>query len=145
MRNVRYSALVLAGLIFGGIAGCGPTVNSQSRMDAPSPMSRQEPRRQEPRRQGMSTRNKVLLVAGAAALYYLYNKHKNREGNGPDGRYFRSKNGRVYYRDLKTGEYRWVDPPSQPIQVPAEEWERYTGRSADAYDGRVIREAPAGW
>ena len=38
---------------------------------------------------------------------------------------------------------RWVDPPTQPIQVPAEEFERYTGRSAPATEG-VIRNAPAG-
>src|SRR5688572_10339061 len=101
--------------------------------------------RQPAQRHGMSTRNKVLLLAGAAALYYLYNKHKNKQGEGPEGRYYRSKNGRVYYRDLRTGKYQWVDPPSQPIQVPAEDYERYTGRSMDNYDGGVIRQAPAGW
>lgn len=98
-----------------------------------------------PARQGMSTRNKVLLLAGAAALYYLYNKHKNRQGQGAEGRYYLSKNGRVYYRDLKTGDYRWVDPPKEPIRVPAEEYERYTGRPASSEEGQVIRQAPAGW
>lgn len=139
MRNVRYTALALACLIFGGIAGCGSTVNSQSRMDGPPPMSRQEPRRQ-----GMSTRNKVLLVAGAAALYYMYNKHKNKQGHGAEGQYYRSKNGRIYYRD-RNGKAVWVTPPSEPIRVPAEEFERYTGRSYNDHDGGVIREAPAGW
>ena len=121
------------------LVGCPPTVNSQSGPGS-APM-----RRSEQPRQGMSTRNKVLLLAGGAALYYLYNKHKNRQGQGAQGRYYLSKNGRVYYRDLKTGAYRWVDPPRQPIRVPAQEYERYTGRPVEGYDGRVLRQAPQGW
>jgi hypothetical protein len=94
----------------------------------------------------MSTGQKVLLVAGAAALYYLYNKHKNKQGQGPDGRYFLSKNGRVYYRDMKTGAFHWVDPPKQPIRVPAADYERYTGQQVDRYsDGQLLHEAPQGW
>ncbi len=95
-------------------------------------------------RTGMSTKQKVLLVAGAAAVYYLYNKNKNKKGHGPQGQYYRSKNGRVYYRDAK-GNAQWVTPPTQPIQVPAEEYERYSGRSYGAGNGQVIRDAPAGW
>lgn len=132
---------LLAALIVAPLAGCG----SQG-INAESPYGDRAPMRQpEQPRQGMSTKQKVVLLAGAAALYYLYNKHKNREGQGPDGRYYLSKNGRVYYRDLRTGEYQWVDPPSQPIQVPAGEYERYTGRDIQGYDGGVIREAPQGW
>jgi hypothetical protein len=93
----------------------------------------------------MSTRNKVLLVAGAAALYYLYQKHKNKQGNGPQGRYFRSKNGRVYYRDMKTGAFQWVDPPTQPIQVPQAEYERYFRQQPAPAGGGVIRQAPPEW
>lgn len=72
---------------------------------------------------GMSTRKKVVLLAGAAALYYIYNKRKNAaaQAAGPDGKYYMSKNGRVYYRDLKTGKYQYVSPPRQAIQVPEEE------------------------
>src|SRR6185369_9540587 len=92
---------------------------------------------------GMSTRNKVLLVAGAAALYYLYKKHQNAQGTGPEGQYYRSKNGRVYYRDANH-QVHWVTPPQQ-MEVPADEWERYTGHRADNYNGGVITQAPAGW
>jgi hypothetical protein len=138
-KQLRPTAGVLAALLLMPLAGCQPTVNSQS-APGPAPM---RPSGQP--RQGMSARNKVLLLAGAAALYYLYNKHKNRPGQGAQGRYYLSKNGRVYYRDLKTGAYRWVDPPRQPIQVPVNEYERYTGRQVDNYDGRVLRQAPRGW
>jgi hypothetical protein len=123
------------------LMGCQQAVNQES---APGPITRPGTP-PGPQRQGMSTRNKVLLLAGAAAVYYLYNKHKNRQGQGAEGRYYLSKNGRVYYRDLKTGAYRWVDPPQQPIRVPADEYERYTGRQVDDYAGQVIRQAPPGW
>jgi hypothetical protein len=138
-RSVRLTAGLLAVLLVVPLMGCQPTVNSQS-APGPAPM-----RQSGQPRQGMTTRNKVLLLAGAAALYYLYNKHKNRPGQGAQGRYYLSKNGRVYYRDLKTGAYRWVDPPRQPIRVPVNEYERYTGRQVDDYDGRVLRQAPQGW
>ena len=51
----------------------------------------------------------------------------------------------VYYRDLKTGAYQWVDPPKQPIADPAEEYERYTDQELGGPGDRVIRDAPAGW
>jgi len=141
MRNIRLTAGLLASLMGASIAGCGGgrTINAES------PRERAPYRAPAEQRQGMSNRNKVLLLAGAAAVYYLYNKHKNRQGQGPDGQYFRSKNGRVYYRDMRTGDFRWVDPPAQPIRVPADEYERYTGRDARDYGDEVIREAPREW
>lgn len=144
MQLRRFLTSLLAGTVLIGVAGCGtPTVNSQSRNRDFTPPPVQQP---EPARPGMSNRNKVLLLAGAAALYYLYNKHKDapETATGSEGRYYRSKNGRIYYRD-KNGRAVWVTPPTEPIRVPAEDYERYTGRRMDDYDGRVIREAPAGW
>jgi hypothetical protein len=80
----------------------------------------------QPARRGLSTGQKVALLAGAAALYYLYNKHKNAQGAGPNGQLYRSKNGRVYYRD-KDGRAHWVTPPPGGIQVPADEAQQYSG------------------
>src|SRR5262245_59116915 len=137
-RNLRLIAGSLALAILVGVAGCAPTVRSQSRYEPAPPV-----RRPAPPQQGMSTRNKMLVLAGAAALYYLYQKHKNAQGQGPEGQYYRSKNGRIYYRDARGGVH-WVTPP-QRLEVPADEYERATGRRMDNYDGRVIREAPAGW
>ncbi|BAZ14512.1 hypothetical protein NIES4071_63560 [Calothrix sp. NIES-4071] len=90
---------------------------------------------QPQKKQGLSTRNKVLItLAGAAAAYYIYNKYKNSKGTGEKGQYYISKNGRVYYRDAQ-GRPVWVTPPSQGIQVPAEEAQRY--RDFQGYDGRT--------
>jgi len=118
------------------LAGCRPTtINAQSPAPAvPAPAKR-----------GISTGQKVMLVAGAAALYYMYKKHQKAQGEGPNGRYYRSKNGRVYYRDMKTGAYHWVDPPQQPMRVPMDEYQRVTGQPVQGYDGGVLRQAPANW
>jgi hypothetical protein len=84
-----------------------------------------------------------MLLAGAAAIYYLYKKHQNAQGEGANGKYYLSKNGRVYWRDLKTGQYHWVTAPQQPIQVPASEYQQVTGQSP-VENGGVIRQAPPG-
>jgi hypothetical protein len=72
----------------------------------------------------MSTGQKVAVLAGAAAIYYLYKKHQNAKGTGASGQYYRSKNGGVYYRD-HNGKPVWVEAPAGGIQVPADEARRY--------------------
>jgi len=112
------------------LAGCGGGT-SETQPVGPSGGSTTvrrpvQPVRQPAARRGLTTKQKVVMLAGAAALYYLYKKHQNAKAErGPQGRYFLSKNGRVYYRDLRTGEYRWVSPPRQPIAVPADEAQEY--------------------
>lgn len=96
--------------------------------------ARQEPQPQQ--RSGMSSRTKKLVVlAGAAALYYLYKKHKNAtEATGPESQYYLSKNGRVYYRDAQHRAH-WVTPPPQGITVPEDEAAEY--RDLQGYDNRA--------
>jgi len=100
--------------------------------------------------QGMSTRKKTLLLAGAAAMYWLYKRHQNSQGVGPQGRYYRSRNGGIYYRDARTHQPIWVQPPpvSRPIQVPADEYRQYVGRLPSGYDettgGNRVLTAPPG-
>jgi len=100
--------------------------------------------------QGMSTRKKMVLLAGAAAMYWLYKRHQNSQGVGPQGRYYRSRNGGVYYRDPRTHRPVWVQPPptSRPIEVPADEYRQYVGRLPSGYDetngGNRVLTAPPG-
>ena len=66
---------------------------------------------QAPQHTGMSTKKKVVILAGAALLYYLYKHHqKAKEAEGKDVQYYKSKNGRVYYRDADK-RVHWVTPP----------------------------------
>lgn len=78
---------------------------------------------------GMSTRKKLALVAGAAALYYIYQKHKNKAQQNAQGQtpqLYQSRNGGIYYRDPRNPQQAiWVKPPGQPIEVPEEEVQRY--------------------
>lgn len=95
---------------------------------APQPQNRPQERR------GFSNRQKVAVLVGAAALYYIYNQYKNRRGHGAEGQYYLSRNGRVYYRDAR-GRAHWVTPPPEGIRVPADQAEQY--RDFQGYNGRT--------
>lgn len=121
----RLLAMFLAIAIASPIVGCGKPDEVTSAPGPPNaPYGYVPPPRQAPQRTGMSTGKKVALIAGAAALLYMYSRNKNAKGSGPQGKYYLSKNGRVYYRDAK-GNAVWVTPPAGGIQVPEEEAEFY--------------------
>ncbi len=106
-----------------GQATSGPAMGSGSgTMQQRAPMQRAPA---APQQQGMSTGKKIAILAGTAALIYLYNKHKNKKGTGEQGQYYRSEStGRIYYRD-KNNNAVFVTPPKEGIRVPAEEAEIY--------------------
>jgi hypothetical protein len=83
-------------------------------------------------KKGLGTGQKVALLAGAAALYYMYNQHKNAPQEGAQGKYYLSKNGRVYYRDAENRAH-WVTPPAEGIRVPESEAQQY--RQFQGYNG----------
>ncbi len=83
---------------------------------------------------GLNTGQKVAILVGTAALYYLYNQHKNKQEQGPEGKYYLSKNGRVYYRDAQA-RVHWVTPPPEGIQVPEAEAQQY--RDFQGYNNRA--------
>ena len=144
--RTRFTAWGLAlGILSPVLTGCGrdnsraeqlPPVQEQtrgSRTEYPAPQGRKP---------GLSTKQKVAILAGAAALYYLYNKHKQSQGAGSQGQYYLSKNGRVYYRD-QNGNPVWVTPPPEGIEVPASEAEQYSRYRG--YNGRDTGEAFGGY
>lgn len=117
-----WTSLFLAGVMMISLVGCssgpsGGTASSGGDYGGASPVQRDN-------QTGMSTKQKLVLLAGAAALAYMYNKNKNKKGTGKEGQYYRSKNGRVYYRDAQ-GKAVWVTPPQGGIQVPAHEADQY--------------------
>jgi len=84
-------------------------------------------------RTGITTGQKVVILAGAAAAYYMYKHHKATRADGPDGQYYLSKNGRVYYRDAQHRAH-WVTPPPEGVRVPENEAREY--RDFRGYDNR---------
>lgn len=126
-RRLRLIALVLTVLL------ALPLLNACSRSQASVPppvddsrigMNNRFPATQPEVKKGLSNTQKVVLLAGSAALYYLYNKHKNSQEQGPQGQYYLSKNGRVYYRDAEHRAH-WVTPPAEGIRVPENEAQQY--------------------
>jgi hypothetical protein len=122
--NTRFLSLAVAALMSSlTLAGCH---GSNSNPSGGSPYGSSVPASVPPQRRGLSTGQKVAILAGAAALYYLYQHHKQAQGEGKQGQYYLSKNGRVYYRDPKTHQPIWVTPPPGGIQVPANEAQQYS-------------------
>jgi hypothetical protein len=131
----RSLALLAASvLVAPAVIGCGSGGNSGANMP-PVDDSRAQTFNQPyggyqqpaaPKR-GLSTGQKFAILAGAAALYYMYKKNKEKQQAGQlNGQptYYLSKNGRVYYRD-QSGRAHWVTPPPTGIQVPYDEAQQY--------------------
>jgi hypothetical protein len=138
----RFLSVALAAVV--GIlplAGCGRSnevAGTRESFDTRAPGSPQQ------ERQGLSTKQKVAILAGAAALYYLYNRQKNARGEGKTGQYYLSKNGRIYYRDPNNPRrVIWVTPPREGIRVPAEEAQRYS--RYQGYNNRETGETFGGY
>lgn len=124
----RPAAFVLAASMAVPLAACGksappPPVDDTTATRPPSGAQGQG----QPVSSGMSTKEKVVLLAGAAALYYMYKHHQNAAAattQGPEGQYYLSKNGRVYYRDAEHRAH-WVTPPPGGIEVPESQAAEY--------------------
>lgn len=135
-KGLRIIALLLTALLtFPLLNACGgntaapppPVDDTRGGTVYPPPANQTQVKR------GLTTGQKVAILGGAAALYYLYNRQKNARGAGAQGQYYLSKNGRVYYRDAQ-GRPHWVTPPPEGIQVPEEEARQY--RDFQGYNNR---------
>ena len=137
----RGMALLLVGTMGGPLlAGCGgskpegaamaPVDDTRASTTAPpAGMGAEKPKA------GMSTTKKVVLLAGAAALFYLYEHHKNAQGETVQ--YYKSKNGRIYYRD-KDKRAHYVTAPDKPIEVDeteAQGYSKYKGYNSNMASG----------
>lgn len=137
-KKWRPMAIVLSALLtVPTLASCGGGGGSQSNLppidDTRGGVSNSRPVNQPQAKRGLSNTQKIAILGGAAALYYLYNRNKNRQGQGAEGKYYLSKNGRVYYRDAQ-GRAHYVTPPQGGIQVPESEAQQY--RDFQGYNNR---------
>ena len=149
--------LVLCGPVLVTLAGCGnkggDTGQAASTQTAPTdattaPNTQTTP----PAKQGMSTGKKaVIVLAGAALLYYLYKKHQaaqqaqsGAQGNGATPQLYRSSNGGVYYRDPQNPQkVTWLTVPNQPVSVPANQVQQYAP-DYQQFQGQAAPPVPAG-
>ena len=145
--EVRRNAAFLAACMLASqtLVGCGASSNTNtSNLPAVDESARYSSKQQtaQPHR-GMSTGKKVALLAGAAALYYMYRKNQQaqKSGNASEPQYYLSKNGRVYYRE-QGGRVHWVTAPSEGIQVPIAEASQY--QDFQGYEGRTNGRSIAG-
>ncbi|WP_293148490.1 MULTISPECIES: hypothetical protein [unclassified Microcoleus] len=142
-RRSRFMALLLTTLLtFPFLSACGsskessappPTVDDtragsvQTNRATPTPEAKK----------GLSNTQKVAItLAGAAALYYIYNQHKNKQEQGAQGKHYLSKNGRVYYRDAQNRAH-WVTPPPEGIKVNVPESEAARYREFQGYNNQT--------
>jgi hypothetical protein len=66
----------------------------------------------------------TVELRGDAALYYLYREHLTADATGPQGRYYLSTDGRVFYKDGQ-GKEHTVHAPSDGLRVPRAAAEPY--------------------
>lgn len=148
-------ALALAASIVApGLAGCGgQQASAPPPLDATQGQAPMSPGANNGRAAsnsgGMSTRNKVILLAGAAALYYMYKKQRDARNRPVNVQYYLSKNGRVYYREPNNPrQVIYVTPPRQALRVPESELQGLNLEQFQGYNGapggRDLTGLPAG-
>jgi hypothetical protein len=142
LRLICPTALFVAlAMLLPFVAGCGRSSNTSGANLPPVDDTRggtvtanAPPPARPAAKPGMSTGEKMVLLAGAAALYYMYKKQRDAQNQPVKTQYYLSKNGRVYYRDAQ-GRAHWVTPPPQGIQVPADEAQQF--QNFQGYNGQT--------
>ena len=152
--------LLLCGPVLVTLAGCGSKQDAgQTASTQTAPTDTAAPNASAmsgstapPAKQGMSTGKKaVIVLAGAALLYYLYKKHQaaqqaqaGAQGNGATPQLYRSSNGGVYYRDPQNPQkVTWLTVPNQPVSVPANQVQQYAP-DYQQFQGQAAPPVPAG-
>lgn len=125
-RPLRRAATLAAALMcMPLLAGCGGGRNNEPVANNP-PAAPQEPH--------LSGKQKLVALAGAAALYYVYKTYTAQKQDAPQNvrdavppgaQLYRSEStGGIYYRDPKTHEAHWLTIPNGKIQVPESDYNR---------------------
>jgi hypothetical protein len=122
-RTARFALVVF--ILPMTLAGCGGGRSTPERtnMNQPAP------------RTGMSGKQKVAILVGAAALYYVYKTYKQQKENAPQNvreavppgvQLYRSEStGAIYYRNPRNPkDVHWLTLPQNRIEVPQSDYDR---------------------
>ncbi len=170
-RAPRFLAFALSAVLCGPVlvtlAGCGNKGGDSGQQTASTPTAPGDTSPSgatpaagstgaAPVKRGMSKGKKaVIVLAGAALLYYLYKKHQasqqaqagtqgGAQANGATPQLYRSQNGGVYYRDAQNPQkVTWLTVPNQPVAVPADQLQQYAP-DYQKYQGQAAPAPPPG-
>lgn len=124
-------------------SGCGRSDNAQVSTNsapgnsAPGPMMNSQPPRS-----GMTGKQKVVLLAGAALLFYLYKRYQSQNaaaqngGAGGKPQLYREEKGpnkgAIYYRKNDANHtVVWLQAPQGGVQVPTDQAQQALGNGFD--------------
>jgi len=165
-RASRFAALALAASLalttLAVTAGCGQKASDQAATQTNggppvdnSPMA-------TPAKPGLTGKQKMVLLAGAALLVYLYERDKKQNaaaaaqnaGNAPGGKpqLYREERGPnkgalYYHKNDANHTVVWLSAPSQGVEVPADQVNQYLpnyNSDPRAYQGQVNTSPQAG-
>ena len=153
-RASRWTALTLVATLglptLAVTAGCGHGGgggdNSQVSTNAPAPMNNAPMNGAPAAKPGLSGKQKVVLLAGAAALFFLYKHYQKadtaqaearpqlyREDSGPN------KGAIYYHKNDANHTVVWLQAPAGGISVPADQAQQYVPgydpNNPNAYQG----------
>lgn len=118
-------------------AGCGSKNNNTT--TAQTPMADTTPNAQ-PAKAGLTGKQKVVLLAGAALLFYMYTRYKKQDAAAAQGgakpQLYREdkgpNKGAIYYRKNDANHtVVWLQAPAGGVQVPADQAQQALGNGFD--------------
>ena len=146
LRAPRFIALALVASLalptLAVTAGCGSKNNASDQSSAPAPAdaTTAQPNAQ-PAKAGLTTKQKVVLLAGAALLFYLYKRYQSQDkaaaaAGGAKPQLYREdkgpNKGAIYYRKNDANHtVVWLQAPAGGVQVPADQAQQALGNGFD--------------
>lgn len=120
-------------------AGCGKSNDQATTNSAPGPMANNSPMANSaPAKAGLSTKQKVVLLGGAALLFYLYKRYQKQDQAAQNGamgangkpQLYREETGpntgAIYYRKNDANHtVVWLSAPQQGVNVPQSDVQQY--------------------
>ena len=126
-------------------AGCGSKNNdtSQATTSTPADTTTTAQPNAQPAKAGLTGKQKVVLLAGAALLFYMYTRYKKQDaqaaqngGAGAHPQLYREdkgpNQGAIYYRKNDANHtVVWLQAPAGGVQVPADQAQQALGNGFD--------------